>query len=89
LKNAELKGGVLSAVSSDKDPAFGFPPLKIRASEYSKVIVEMRVSRTGDAQLFWTTSDSTNWTEPASMRTNTKADGDFHEYEFKTGKHDY
>jgi len=76
---------VLRAVSSNPDPAFSSPALKIRASRATKVIVTMRVSKPGWAQLFWTTSSSPMTSEAASTSTAVTADGQFHDATFPVG----
>jgi len=88
LEKVETRGGVLHAVSSTSDPAFGSPALKVRANRFTKVVVEMRVSQSGGAQLFWCTS-STGTSEASSARLTTVADGQFHRYTFAVGKNEY
>jgi hypothetical protein len=78
----------MSAVSTTGDPALSAPRLKIRASRYSRVVVEMRVSQAGDAQLFWTTASTPGASETASMHAAAVADGKFHRYAFEVGKSD-
>lgn len=89
LAQVEVKDGVLRAVSTSNDPAFTSPALKIRASKFLKVIVDMRVSKPGGMQLFFTTSSSPRTTEPASVHTTTVADGEFHPCVFEVGKNEY
>ena len=77
------------AVSVTDDPALSSPPLKLRASEFTKVVVEMRVSRAGGAQLFWSTASLPRAEERASAHVETRADGEFHSYSFDVGQSEY
>jgi hypothetical protein len=89
LGKAEVKDGILSATSTTHDPAFRSPALKVRASRLSKVVIEMRVSKPGTAQLFWTSSSAPQATESASVKTPAVADGAFHPYTFEVGSSEY
>jgi hypothetical protein len=84
-----VRDGILRAVSTSSDPAFTSPALKIRASRFAKVVIEMRVSKPGGAQLFWTTSAMPHANEPASAHVTTVADGEFHPCTFEVGKSEY
>jgi len=88
LREVQLKDGILCAVSQTNDPAFISGPLKIRANRFTRVIVEMRVSKPGIAQLFWT-SPTMSTNEPASVHATTRADGEFHQFIFEVGKNEY
>ncbi|MCX7597633.1 MAG: glycoside hydrolase family 99-like domain-containing protein, partial [Armatimonadetes bacterium] len=79
----------LRAVSMTADSNLSSPPLKIRASKFSRIVVEMRVSRPGGAQLFWSTKSYPQMTEPASALVPTVADGQFHRYVFEVGRNEY
>jgi len=85
LAEAKVTDGVLHAKSITPDPAFSAPPLKIRGSRFTKVVVEMRVSQSGGAQLFWTTAAEPGTSEAASAHVQTTADGEFHRYAFDVG----
>jgi len=89
LKDVAVKDGILTAVSTSADPAFSSPELKVRANRYSKIIVDMRVSKGGPCQIFWTTSEMPRHNEPASAHATTKADGEFHEVVFNVGKNEW
>jgi hypothetical protein len=89
LDKIEVKDGILRAVSVTNDPAFASPALKIRANRFSKVIVDMKVSAPGGAQLFWSTSAIPRTSEGASVKAPTVGDGQFHAYTFEVGKNDY
>ena len=88
LKDVEVKDGILTAMTSSTDPAFSSPALKIRANRYTRVVMDMRVSKGSSMQLFFMTSGATNYTEPASSVAQTKADGEFHEYSFNVGRNE-
>ncbi|MBI3921469.1 MAG: glycoside hydrolase family 99-like domain-containing protein [Armatimonadetes bacterium] len=89
LDQVKITEGVLHSVSNTTDPAFSSPPLKTRANRFSKVIVEMRVSKPGGAQLFWSTSSMPHASETTSAHVTTVADGAFHPYAFEVGKSEY
>ncbi len=89
LEKVEVRDGVLRAVSTGPDPAFRSPELKVRASRYNKLVVEMRVSRPGSAQLFWSTATMPQTSEAASVSVGTRGDGQFHAYEFAVGRNDH
>lgn len=86
LDQVVLDRGVLRGVSVTSDPALSSPPLKIRASRFRRVAVNMRVSKPGGAQLFWSTTSEPQMSEQASAHINTIADGGFHEYIFPVGE---
>ena len=86
LDHRELREGILRAASTDGDPAFASPPLKLRASRFGKVVVEMRLSQpAGAAQLFWSTVTAPQPGEAASVSLPTVADGRWHRYTFAVG----
>ena len=89
LVNVEVKDGILRAVSNTNDPAFRSPALKVRAGHFSRVVVEMKVSQAGGAQLFWTTASAPGTSEAASTKVATVADGQFQPYTFEVGKNEY
>lgn len=82
----ELSKEGFTATSITADPVLNSPTLKVRASRYTQVVVEMRVSVTGDSQLFWTTTGDPGATEANSLHVATTADGQFHRYVFEVGK---
>jgi hypothetical protein len=88
IEKSAVKGGVLQFGTSTADPALSSPTLKVRLSKFSQVVVEMRVSRPGGAQLFWTTASSPRTEERASAHVQTVADGQFHSYAFEVGKNE-
>ena len=49
----------------------------------------MKLSRTGTAQLFWTTSSEPSASEAASNSMPIAGDGQFHTYLFEVGKNDH
>jgi hypothetical protein len=89
LADAKVVDGVLRARSITPDPAFSAPPLRIRGSKFTKVVVDMRVSQSDGAQLFWTTASDPRTSEAASAHVQTTADGEFRRYVFDVGANDY
>ena len=55
LAETRLQEDLLRAVSTTDNPAWQLPETRLRASRYTRAIVEMRLSRPGAAQLFSTT----------------------------------
>jgi len=89
LADVAVTDGVLRATAATPDPAFSSPPLRIRAGKFSKVIVEMRVSQSGGAQLFFSTASEPRAGEAASARVTTTADGEFHRLTFDVGANEH
>jgi hypothetical protein len=89
LDQVSVSKAGMRAVSNTSDPAFSSPGLKIRARHYSRVVVEMRVSQSDDAQLFFTTISTPGASESASVHAKTVADGKYHRYVFEVGKNEY
>ena len=89
LDKVEVTKEGLRGVSNSSDPAVSGPPLKLRANQYSKVVVTMRVSQPGDAQLFWGTTSVVGATEASSLHAAIVADGQFHKYTFEVAKNEY
>ncbi len=86
VRDLRVEDGLLRFTTTTNDPAIQSPPLKVRASHFSKLVVEMRVSRPGGAQLFWSTASEPFMTEVASLTLPAAADGQFHRYVFEVGK---
>jgi len=87
LKNVEVRDGILRATSTNGDPSFTLPLRKLRASQFTSVVVEMRISRlAGGAQLFWATPTTPTPTEATSVVLPTVADGQWHSYRFPVGQ---
>jgi hypothetical protein len=87
LDKVEVKDGVLRAASTTTDPAVVSPPLELRARDFTKVVVEMRVDRsTSAAQLFWGTVTTPRMGEATSSAANVIADGQWHRYVFEVAK---
>ncbi|MGO8747919.1 MAG: LamG-like jellyroll fold domain-containing protein [Thermoguttaceae bacterium] len=86
LGEVKLDKGVLRAQATSDDPAFSLNGLRLRAGRYARVVVEMRVSRPGGAQLFWSTVSHPDMTEDGSLTLPTAADGQFHRYAFDVAK---
>ncbi|MEI6499867.1 MAG: LamG-like jellyroll fold domain-containing protein [Armatimonadota bacterium] len=88
LDQVSLKDGVWQSTSNAADSATTIGGLKIRGNRFSKVVVDMRVSQSGGAQLFWTSASVPGAQEAASATVETTADGQFHRYTFEVGKND-
>ena len=78
----------MRAVSNSGDPAWLLSEMRLRASRYRRWVVEMKLSRPGTAQLFWTTSSEPSASEAASTSVPIAADGQFHTCVFEVGKND-
>jgi hypothetical protein len=89
LAEAGVREDTLRAVSNTGDPAWLSPETRIRASRYARAIVELRLSRPGTAQLFWTTSSAPAASEPASVTASVVADGQFHACSFAVGQNEH
>jgi len=76
------EGGVLRFTTATNDPALQSPALKVRASRYSRLVVEMRASQPGHAQVFWSTTSAPGASEAASAHAEVPADGQFHRVVF-------
>lgn len=88
-EQAEVVDGALRLVTNSRDPALSSPPLKIRCREFSRVVVDMRVSSSGGAQLFWTTASYPRTQEAVSARAQTVADGHYHRVVFEVGDSEF
>lgn len=86
LADVKCEGDVLRARASGDDPALTLDGLRLRASRYKRVVVEMRVSQPGGAQVFWATATDPFTSEALSATVPTVADGQFHTYAFDVGK---
>ena len=89
LAQVGVQGGTLRAVSNTGDPAWLLSGTRLRASRYRRGIVEMKLSRPGTAQLFWTTSSESSVSEAASTSVPIAGDGQFHTCSFEVGKNDH
>jgi hypothetical protein len=88
IQGLRVEGGTLRFTTTTNDPALASPVLKLRASRYSKLVVEMRASQAGSAQVFWTTTSMPGVSEPASAHAQVPADGRFHRVVFDFGKNE-
>jgi len=79
--------GRLSGKSLDHDPAISTPLDKLKAADWSRLIVRMKTTVTDGseaadrAQLFWSTVTSPT-SEANSISVPIKVDGKFHDYVF-------
>ena len=91
ITDAKAGGGVLSGRTTGTDPAFGGPPIQVRASEYPAVVVRMKLRKEDGqpfkdvAQLFWRTSTVAE-SEATSVRFDVIGDGEWHEYRLPVGQ---
>ena len=85
IDRLEVKGGVLRLTSSSDDPALRSPSLRVRASRFTRVVVEMRADEPGSAQLFFTTAAQPQVSESASAHVAIAAHGEFRPYAFEVG----
>jgi hypothetical protein len=74
--------GILRFTTVTNDPAIQSPALKLRASRYSRLVVEMRASQPTQAQVFWADSSAPAMSEAASAHAPVPADGRFHQVLF-------
>jgi uncharacterized repeat protein (TIGR01451 family) len=85
LTEARVEKGVLATQTTSNDPALTSPPLQVRASEFTSVVLRMKLQRAGgrsfkDAgQLFWHTSRLSE-SEATSARFEVFGDGQWHDY---------
>ncbi|MGO8679286.1 MAG: LamG-like jellyroll fold domain-containing protein [Limisphaerales bacterium] len=89
VAQTDVQQDTLRAISTTGDPAWLLPETRIRASRYSRAIVEMKLSRAGTAQLFWTTSSEPATSEPASVTAPVGADGQFHTCVLPVGQNEH
>lgn len=89
LAGAGMKGDILGAISNTGDPAWLLAETRIRASRYARVRVELRLSKPGAAQLFWTTASEPAASEVASVTVPVPANGQFHTCSFEVAKNDH
>ena len=85
VRDVAVTDGVLRFTTASNDPAIQSPALKVRAGRYSKLVVEMRASRPGPAQVFWATASTPGTSETASAHARVPADGQFHRVVFDLG----
>jgi hypothetical protein len=85
LTDTRIEHGILKGRSSTSDPAFALAHTRLRAGQFTKLMVEIRVSRPGPAQVFWTTPSEPSCSEAASVKAPVVADGQFHTCGFEVG----
>ena len=88
VRDLRVEDGILRFTTTNSDPALGSPVLKVRLSRFSKLMVEMRVSHPGLAQVFWTTSTQPATAEIASAHASVPADGRFHRVTFDPARNE-
>ncbi len=87
-KDYGVVDGVLKFTAATRDPAMSSPGLRLRGSKFTRFVVEMRVSRPGGAQVFWTNALTPHANESASAHATVAADGQFHRLVFEVGKNE-
>ena len=89
VQDVRLKDASLCFTTTTNDPAIQSPALKVHASRYTKLVVEMRISQPSDAQVFWSTSSTPGMSESASVHAQAPADGRFHRLRFDLGGNEH
>ena len=84
-----LREGVLCGISDNGDPAWSLPDTRIRAGRYTRAVVEIRLSKPGVAQLFWTTATEPGTSEAASVTAPVPGDGQFHRCVLEVGRNEH
>ena len=83
VADLKLESGRLKFKTTSRDPAIVVDTPGLRAIEYPRMLIRMRlargVARAGNGQLFWSKGGSAT-SEAASVRFPLKADGEFHDY---------
>lgn len=82
----KAEDGVLRFRTASSDPALQISLGRLRAADFRQLAVRMKMSphpegENDGAQLFWSTATA-SVSEPTSVKTSFKADGEFHEYLF-------
>ena len=86
LAEVKIADGCLHARTIGNDPAFFGPAIQVKASEFSRVVVRMKLSRRDgttfkdNAQIFWSTTRQAE-TESSSEFFPVRGDGQWHEYQ--------
>ena len=86
LAQLRIQEGMLVTKSTGSDPYMVSMPTKINASEYSRVVIRMKISRGAHAQLFWST-ESNPISEATSIRFEIRSDGNSHDYVIPVAQH--
>ncbi len=89
LVGAGLDKEILQGTSNTGDPAWLLPETRLRAGRYRRAIVEMRLSRPGTAQLFWTTLSEPATSEAASATAPVPGDDQFHTCVLPVGENEH
>ncbi len=85
IADFQVADGVLRFRTDGNDPALVSPELKLRASRYRRLVIEMRTSRPSRAQVFWTTRTSPSPSQWASAHAAVRADVGFQNVVFEMG----
>ena len=78
LADVKVENSAMTASATGNDPAFA-TATDLEAARFRSVEIRMKVDKGAGAQLFWATQSS-GFTEPASVKFDLKADGEFHVY---------
>ena len=81
---AEVRGGLLSGVTTGNDPILQGPGIQVEAGAMRTLTIRMRSSESDRAQLFWATAVSAQ-SEANSVRFDVAGDGQFHDYKLDLG----
>ncbi len=71
------------------DPYILSKPLQFSTTQYTGFEIEMRVTAGSKGQIFWTTDQNPNTSEPQSVRFDLIADGRFHTYRLTCMNHEF
>lgn len=89
VQEVRVEAGFLRLTTTTSDPALQSPALRVRASRYAQLVVEMRASQASDAQIFWTTSSQPATSEAASAHAPCPAAGEFQRVVFNFRGHEH
>ena len=80
IENFRIENGILCGVTTDKDPGFYVKDVNVPAEYIKKIKLRMKThSKVLKGQIFYITSDDTNWNEKKSARFNAETNGEFTE----------
>lgn len=89
IKNVKVDQGILSGISSTRDPIFDFKTDPLKAREWKKLVLRMKVENLKNAdqiQIFWNPAGGSA-SEKTSLKQSIINDGKFHDYEFDLSSH--
>lgn len=89
LPGVAAEDGALTATTTGQDPAFLGPNFNAQASTYPSVVVRVKLENSRGnrvGQLFWTTDESSRFSQEASATTEISGNGEWQECRFDVGK---